>query len=436
MKSELVDWTYPSLYSKIPYLFLKIKLNQQLKASEIRDLQNKKLRVLVKHNYDHVPYYHSLFKKANLTPNDIKTVEDIKRIPISKKVDMINLPIENLTANNIDLRKCTFQRTSGTSGIPFTIYRYKQNLMTAALGHYLWQLKCGDKITNKRVFLGGFGIIPPSRFIQKLGIFRTKAISPFDHPKTMLKEIRDYRTKTLISPPSNVQALSKEVRESNYKGIDLSFIFTGGEFLHEKLRTFISETFEANVFQCYGSKEVGPISRECSEHRLHLWDPVFVETTRDGETLSAGEEGEITVTNLDYYVQPIIRYNLEDLGIMLDDECTCRSHYPLMKLTSGRISELIYLPDGRVTSAQQVNIGLTLMPDIKQFQVIQETINRLTVKLVKGQDFNDNTIAKVKQMFNQRLDNEVKIEVSVVDDIPREKSGKIKQFKTNILTKL
>jgi phenylacetate-CoA ligase len=178
--SRLVDWSYLSLYSKIPYLFLKKKRNQRLKASEIRDLQNKKLRALVKHSYDHVPYYHSLFKKANLTPDDIKTVEDIKRIPVSKKVDMINLPIENLTANNVDLRKCKLERTSGTSGIPLSIYRDKQNLVSKILTHYLWQLECGDKITNKRVFLGGMEFVPPSRFIQKLGIFRTKTISPFD----------------------------------------------------------------------------------------------------------------------------------------------------------------------------------------------------------------------------------------------------------------
>jgi phenylacetate-CoA ligase len=411
-----------------------MKQNQRLNSSEIRELQNRKLRALIKNSYDHVPYYHRLFKKASLRPDDIKTVDDLDKIPISKKTDLAGKPIENITANNIDLRTCLVQGTSGSTGIPLTIYHERAaRIVSSEFQNYFLQFNCGDKLTNKRVTIAGAWMRPPQKFIQKLGIWRTKNISPFNPLKIQLEEIRAFNPRTLITFPSCVVPLAREIGESDFKGIQLSLIFTSGEFLHENIRDYLMKTFEANVFDSYGTNEVGKICGECMEHNNHIMsDTVFVEMTQAGETVSAGEKGEITVTNLLHYAQPFIRYNLEDFGNMLNDECTCGSHFPLMKLISGRVSDLIHLPDGRAISAHQVTRFFPVMQDIKQYQIIQETTDRLTVKLVKGLGFKESMIAEIVQTFYKRLGNDVDINVSVVDHIPREKSGKFKVFKTNI----
>jgi phenylacetate-CoA ligase len=411
-----------------------MKLNQRLNSSEIRELQNKKLRALIKHSYAHVPYYRHLFKKAKLRPDDIKTVDDIGKIPISKKTDLAGKPIENITANNIDLSKCLVQGTSGSTGIPLTIYHERAaRMISSEFQNYFLQFNCGDKITNKRVTIAGAWMAPPQKYIQKLGIWRTKNISPFNHPKIQLEEIREFDTNTLIAFPSCIVPLAKEIRETDFIGIQLSLIFTSGEFLNENVRNYLMKTFEANIFDSYGTNEVGKISGECIEHSYHIKSStVFVEMTRDGEAVSAGEKGDITVTNLLHYAQPFIRYNLEDFGSILNDECICGSRFPLMKLTSGRVSDFIHLPDGKAISVHQVTRFFTVMQDIKQYQVIQETTNRLTVKLVKGHSFKESMIAEIEQMFNKRLGNDIEINVSVVDHIPREKSGKFKLFKSNI----
>jgi phenylacetate-CoA ligase len=410
-----------------------MKLKQRLNSLEIRELQNKKLRALIKHSYDHVPYYRSLFKKAGLRPDDIKTVDDIGKIPVSKKRDMRGKPIENLTANNIDLSKCVVYRTSGTTGIPLTIYWERAARKLLLLRKYNHQLNCGEQLSNKRVTIAGAWMAPLPKYIQKLGILRTKNISPFILPKTQLEEIQEFDAKTLIAVPSCVVPIAREIVESDFKGIQLSSIFTGGEFLHGDIRDYLRETFKANIFDSCGATEVGCIYIECMVHSYHIQsDTVFVEITRDGETVSAGEKGEITVTSLLNFSQPFIRYNLEDFGYMLDDECRCGSHYPLMKLTSGRASDLIHLPDGGSISAHQVTRFFTIMQDIKQYKVIQETTDRLTVKLVKGRGFKESMITEIKETFNERLGNDISVNVSVVDNIPREKSGKFKIFKSNI----
>ena len=92
----MVNLSYLSAYSKIPFMLMRMKKNQRLNSIEIRELQNKRLRALIKHSYDHVPYYRFLFKKARLHPDDIKTVDDIDKIPISKKTDMRGRPSKTL----------------------------------------------------------------------------------------------------------------------------------------------------------------------------------------------------------------------------------------------------------------------------------------------------------------------------------------------------
>jgi phenylacetate-CoA ligase len=418
-----------SLYPRIPFIIWRLMRNRQLKPTELRELQSKKLKALVKHSYDYVPYYHSLFKEAELHPDDIKSIDDLSKIPILKKEDIRNAQVEEITPTNMDLS------TSGTTGIPISVYCEKEAMLTMYLGIYVWQLNCGDKVTDKHVVLGGSMFTPP-RPIQKIGIFRTKNISPFDEIETQIVQIKNFNPKTMVTSPSCVVGLCKEIRERNIQGINPRLVFTGGELLNEHVRNFVRETFHAELYDGYGSVESGWISSECVELTgYHVWsDSVIVEITEDGEAVSKGEEGDITVTNLDQYAMPIIRYDQGDLGILIDEECPCGCNFPLMKITIGRKIDVIQLPDGRAISARNVYSDLNLIQGIKQYQVIQEKIDRLTVKIVKDSRFTEETCEEVSQMFKQKLGN-VEVDISLFDDIQRDKSGKFKPFITKIPVK-
>lgn len=424
-----------SSYLRAPFIIRRLMCNRRLKPTELRELQSRKLRALVRNSYDHVPYYRSLFKEAELRPDDIESIDDLDKIPISRKEDIRKVPLQEITAANIDLSRCLVSRTSGTTGTPMPVYCGRESTLTLYLGVYIWQLSCGDRITNKRVVYPTWQPIPP-RSVQRMGIFRTRRISPFDDMETQIVQIKNFGPETLITLPSCASGLCKEIRERNIRGINPSLVFTGGELLDEHLRNLVMETFGAELYDGYGSLEAGWIGTECVEHTgYHVWsDAVIVEITRDGEVAPTGEEGEITVTNLDEYAMPFIRYNQEDLGTLIDEECPCGCHFPLMKLTRGRKIDVIQLPDGRAISLLDVYDGLNLIRGIGQFQVIQEEIDRLTVKIVKDSRFTEETCEEVRQMFGQRLGN-VEIDVSLSDSIPRDKSGKYKPFITKIPVK-
>ena len=118
---------------KAPFMMMQLWRNQQLEPQELKKLQEKKLRAMVKHSYENVAYYHERFRRANLKPDDVRTMEDLAKIPILTKKTLKSLPTEKIVARNIDLNSCTMHPTSGTSGTPLIVYWDK----TAQLELYL-----------------------------------------------------------------------------------------------------------------------------------------------------------------------------------------------------------------------------------------------------------------------------------------------------------
>jgi phenylacetate-CoA ligase len=401
--------------------------NRRLDPTDLKKYQDKKLRAIVKHSYDHVQYYRSLFKEAKLKPYDIKTTEDLTKIPASRKEDIRNLPLEKIVATNIDLSNCFRWNTSGSSGVTFTVYWEKKAMLMIYIFNYLLQLNCGVKITDRQVVIGADWV--PKYPIQKMWIFKTKQISPFDKLDTQIKKIQEFDPKIMTAYPSCARALAKEIKVKDIQGIKMRSIFTGGETLDPYTRRLVENTFEAEIFDGYGANEVGVVSIECAKHCGYhiLEDFVVCEILRDGEQAAVGEEGEITVTNLTNYVMPFIRYTLEDLGSLIEDQCSCGNSFPLMKISQGRKSDVIHLSDGRVISALAVCCRLPFIPGIKQFQIAQEGLDKFTVKITKENTFTDNTFAEIRRMMRALL-GDVEIDVVVVDNIQKEKTGKSRQF--------
>jgi phenylacetate-CoA ligase len=274
---------------------------------------------------------------------------------------------------------------------------------------------------------------PPPAFYQKLGIFPTKFISPFEDVAWQLEQLKAYNPQTIFTLPSHALTLAKEIHEMDIQGIRPSLIFSQGELLDDHTRKVVTEAFDADVFNSYGAVEVGRIASECRDHSFHTQgDLNLVEVTRGDDVLAPREEGEVTVTNLHNYVMPFIRYNLQDLGYLLEDTCSCGCHFPQMDLTLGRTRDYIQLLDGRTVPAFEATIFLQELTGIKQFQVIQEKRDRLVVQIVRGRDFQDTVMETIQSGFHRNLGDDIAIDVVLVDAIPRERTGKLFSFKTKL----
>jgi phenylacetate-CoA ligase len=409
-----------------PFMFLNLMRNKNLRRNQIITLQNKKLRRLIKHSFEHVYYYNRLFRTSGIRPEDIRTVDDLKKIPISRKTDLSNLDLKEKVASNMDLRKANVAKTSGSSGINLEFYRGKKDLVTNLLRHYLFALEVGDKPHNRRIEIGH--LLPRPFPFGRIGFFPTKDISPFENTMTYIKEIKAFDPSVLLGFPSSIRVIAKEIINQQIK-VKIPMIFAGGEVVDIHTRQLAKTAFDAEIFETYGMTEVGGICGECRFHRgQHVWgDQVIVEIIRDGEKISPGERGLITVTSLSRHYTPFIRYNTEDIGILIDTDCVCGSQFQLMKITEGRSSDTILLNNGRVVSAHGVCADLNAFSGVKQLQVIQESRDRFTVKVVEINGFHNNPHKEIVEYFRQRI-GKVDVKVSVVDEIPRLKSGKLKLF--------
>ncbi|UCE29214.1 MAG: phenylacetate--CoA ligase family protein [Candidatus Bathyarchaeota archaeon] len=423
---------------KAPFIVREMIQSPRLKPIELRELQNKKLSAIIKHSYDHVPYYHSLFKRAKIRPDDIRTIEDLNKIPTTEKNDLRHLPLEKVVAGNIDVTRCYRHTTSGTTGIPLFIYWTVDAKLVCDLQHLRWKSECGVRPVDREVSIGVDYLLDPLKRLMGFA----NGIHPSDDLHAQIKQIQRFKPKVLLAYPSCLKILAKEIKERKVQGIDVKILFTSGEMLDNYTRELLREVFDADVFDGYGIMEVGGICCECVEHTgYHIWaESVIVQIARGGESVSTGEEGEIVVTDLANYAMPFIRYKLDDSGVLIEDKSSCGSSLPLMKVTSGRNPNVTLLQGNVLIPSVNLVDFLNPIPGIKQFQVVQEEIDHFRIKIVKNRRFGNSTVKEIKQgllaIIRRRINQKdltMKIDVLTVDHIPRAKSGKFDYFITKII---
>ncbi len=435
-KFEVVKKVLPSIFGA-PFKIREMMSSPRLKPGELRELQNKKLSAIVRHSYESVPYYHLLFKRARIKPDDIRTTEDLRKIPITEKDDLRHLPLEKVVARNANANRCVRRVTSGTTGTPLVLYWTVHAKLMEQVGVLRWKSECGVRPTDREVAIGVDYILNPLKKLVGLA----NLIRSQDDLGTQIKQIKRFKPSVLLAYPSCVRILAKEIRERNVQSIDLKSFFTTGEMLDNYTRELAKEVFGADVFDAYGSIEVGGVCSECVQHTgYHIWaDSAIVQIIQNGEEVSIGEEGEITVTHLANYVMPFIRYNLKDLGFLMRDSPSCGSQFPLMRITLARKSEVVRLPGNILIPALVFRTPVVPVLGVKQFQVVQERADLFTIKVVKDSNFTDATPEEIRQKLLAQIEPRlrqkpvpIEIDILIVDNIPREKSGKFKEFVTKI----
>jgi phenylacetate-CoA ligase len=403
--------------------------NERLSPLELRSLQTKKLRAIITHSYNNVPYYHSLMKEAEITPDEIRTLDDLHKVPITSKEDLRELALEDITSRNADLKECYVRQTSGTSGIPLSITWDKSARAIHFLAYLRWMMACGIRASNRINQIYETTWLSGNHLIQKLGMYRTKTISHLQSLNEQIDVMKEFRPDALIGFPSGTRLLAEEIRDRDITGVSPGLVFTGGEMLDEHSRRLNKEVFGAETYDHYGCNEAGDISCECEKREGYhnLSDLLLVNVVRDNEAVSPGETGEIVITNLFNYAGPVIRYNLGDIGHMLEDPCSCGKCFPLMKIDEARRGEVVALPDGKRVPFLVFNALLNEIDGVKQYRVIQETLNRFIVEIVANRQFTDATVVEIEEKVKDKM-GDVEVGVTLVDHIAFERSGKFRPF--------
>ena len=328
---------------------------------EILRIQNEKIRKQVKHVYENVPYYRKLMEEKGLTPDDIQSVDDIKKLPFLSKADLREAYPYGLLGT--DLNDCVrIQSTSGTTGKRVVAF-YTQHDVD------LWEECCARAIvaaggTEEDVvqdaygyglFTGGAGLHGGS---HKVGCLTLPMSS--GNTERQIQFMMDLDATILCCTPSYAAFIGESLAERGYKPEDnkLKAGIFGAEPWTEEMRQSIQKSLGIKAYDIYGLTETsGPgVSFECeAQTGMHINEDHFYAEIIDpdtGEVLPEGSKGELVFTALDKEAFPLLRYRTRDICVLSREKCPCGRTHVKMSKPMGRSDDMLIIRGVNVFPSQ------------------------------------------------------------------------------------
>lgn len=418
--------------------FVKLRRNTRINSSRLVSLQEKKVREIVRYAYQNVPFYHKLLKANGIKPTEINNISDLKKLPIITKKD-VQENYKSMISRKVSIERCIKRRTSGSTGFPLTVLIDRDASYFKSAVALRQFFECGGRLRDRQVQLRGTGStsLPSSwnkPIYEYLGFLRTEWITMSEITEALIQFLKDYNPDIMIGYSSFFQLLAERLKGE----ISPKIIFCISEILTDYSRSLITSAFGAHIIDSYGCTEVGEIAWECPEghegYHMNV-DAVLVEFLKDGETVGAGEEGETVLTNLFSYAMPFIRYNLGDVGVPSSERCSCGRTLPLMRLLKGRHDDFIVLPSGKKLPPHGLMLTAKNITGISGYKIIQEKRDVIKVLLKMHAKYSEDSVAGFTSVLQKFLGEDIEVIVKIVNEIPRDRSGKLRRIISKIAKK-
>lgn len=411
------------------YQLHKLRRDQWLTAGQLREIQQRKLKAIIRHAYEKVTYYRRLFDSAGVRPEDINTGEDLSRIPITTRKQLQQVPVEEMVARDVDLNRCKEITTAGSSGIPLVVFLSQQD---SDFYDLVWARAClenGQRLRDK-IAAFKFHLPPHRRWFDQVGIWRKHVISLLEEPRKQVEALRSLKPDGIRGNTFQLVNIAKIIKEKGRGEICPRLVFGMGSLLDPHSRELINSAFQTKMFDYYGATEVGCIAWECTEHGgYHInSDTVVLEFVKGGRSAQPGERAKIICTGLHSHTMPFIRYEIGDIGVFSDEKCPCGRGLPLLKYIEGRADDFLCTSDGRPCSPSVIVNQMKLISGIAQFRITQESEQKVLVQLVKGEDFTAETVNRTEDLLKQMLGDGVDVKVEINDGLASDPGGKIRSI--------
>jgi phenylacetate-CoA ligase len=438
-QKSLFIFAHEIMENKFNLTYQELLQSQWKSYSEQKAEQETKLRYMINFAYKNVPYYHKMFDKLKLEPSDIRRVEDLEKLPILTK-DIIKQNWEDFKPMNLDTLKYSEIATSGSTGTPFQ-YRLSKHdrFLNAALLYRGWA--CGGyELGDKMVVLAGSSLDFGSKsFVIKKTheILRNiRKLSSYDMGTEEMQQyaevINSFKPKFIRGFASSISFFASFLHKNDIEIATPQAIFTAAEKLLPGMRKNIESVFNCEVYDNYGLNDGGVGAKECSEHNgLHIeTERSIMEIVDNGEQLEIGV-GRILATSLHNYSMPFIRYDTKDMGHVISDICGCGRGSKLLKEIVGREFELLETPEGKFIHGTFFSEIFWEIKEVKEFQIVQNKLDKITVKMVVEENFDEKQLDKIREIIKRRS-NKWDVEFRFVDKIERTKAGKYKFIINNM----
>ncbi|MBF0242585.1 MAG: phenylacetate--CoA ligase [Desulfamplus sp.] len=386
----------------------------------LESIQLSRLKATLDRVYATVPFYRENFKKAGITPSDIKTLKDLQKIPFTVKQDlrdnypygMFAVPMQNVVR---------IHASSGTTGKPTVVGYTRRDIATWA--ELMARSLAAGGATSQDIVHNAYGY---GLFTGGLGVhygaeMLGASVIPVSggNTKRQIIIMKDFKPTILTGTPSYILHLAEVAQEMGVSFEELNFksgIF-GAEPWSEDMRADLEAKLHLKAIDIYGLSEVmGPgVSIECYEAQkgLHIFEDHFIAeiiNPETGESLPYGETGELVFTSITKEAFPVIRYRTRDITSLNPEPCVCGRTHVRMQKVSGRTDDMLIIRGVNVFPSQIESVLMKNREIQPHYQLVVDRVDNLdtlTVMVEVGQEFFSDEI-KTLQNMEQKLSNDIK----------------------------
>ena len=403
--------------------------------SEWESYQEEKLRLLIQHAYETVPFYRERMQAEKLVPSDIRSLVDLSKMSLLTKED-VKKNLDAMISSKYKKRDLVHGHTSGTTGSPLDVYYDKGMVLINNAVDWRQKAWAGLRLGERYAVILGRVTVPIQQsrppFWRMNFIHNQLWLSAFHmSDKNMayyLEKLEKFGPKMIEGYPSTVYILARYLNRKG-KTLPLRAALTSSETLFPYQKEEIEKAFQCKIFDFYGLAERVIFATECSAHDgKHLNGEYGITEFVDenGNPVSAGHPGRMVGTSLHNFGMPMIRYVTSDQSFLKREPCPCGRSLPLMDAVTTKQEDLVLTRDGRWISPSVLTHPFKPMKNILESQIVQEKLDLVVIKIVRSAQYSQEDSATLMEGLQERLGRSVEIKLDFVDHIPRESSGKFR----------
>ena len=396
---------------------------ETMSRTQLEALQLERLKKTVRHCMN-AEFYQKKFKELGITPDDIQSLDDVRKLPFTSKEDLReNYPF-GLAC--VPLKECTrLHSSSGTTGNPTVVLHTQRDLdeWANAVARCLWMV--GSRPEDVFQNSAGYGMFTAGLGFQygaeKVGMLTVPAAA--GNTTRQIKFIRDFGTTVLHAIPSYASRIYEVMREEGCdprRDTKLRVLCIGAEPHSEEQRKRIEDNLGVKAYNSYGISEMmGPgVAFECQEQNgLHIWEDYFIVEIIDPVTLEPvpdGQLGELVLTTINREAMPLLRYRTRDLTRILPGECACGRHHKRLARLQGRSDDMMILKGVNIFPIQIEKILLKFKELSTDYLITLETKENgdtMTIDVELNQLFTDDyrQLQSLEKTITRLLKDEILI---------------------------
>ncbi len=414
--------------------------SERLPAERLKALQVSRLRALLRHAGERVPFYRDAFERHGFEPGALRDIAELAKLPVLTKSDI--LAGEDALLDTSPDERFTWDVTSGSTGSPL---RFRRSLSAGG-----WHRALGLR------GLAWFGVRPGDaqarvwgvpirdddrrRELRKDWVLNRRRYSSFelDPPALDAKiaALARHRPRYVYGYPSAIHEIARRVLE---RGRDVlggwrpNVVVTTAELLFEDQRRDIGAAFEGPVANEYGASELTVLAFSCPEGGLHLSDEALVTEFEPTDLTIDGKPAyRFVFTDLVNRSMPLIRYRIGDLGRPVDGPCPCGRGLQRIEILGGREVDVLITPDGRRIHGSifsYLGKSILIAGGVRRFRAVQSAVDRLEIHIEKGAAFRPDCLEAMEKEIRDRAGHGLQVVFVAVNEMKPESNGKLRYFR-------